>query len=252
MGSVGSTSMRSTSDIVIVHGGWGGGWEWKRVARKLRQNGHEVFAPTLTGLGEREHLGVDVGLSDHIDDVLALIRFERLRDLVLCGHSYGGMVVTGVADRVPECVRLLVYLDGFVPRDGQALLDLVPGEFAESLLQAASEREDGKIPIPPELEVPEGVLPDEVRNGYVSRTRPHPRATMTDPIRLSGAVDRVRRAYVRCTAGIDPDNDLMADFVARARGEGWLLRESPTPHDLQLFDPDGTADIIDDLAAQVE
>jgi pimeloyl-ACP methyl ester carboxylesterase len=238
--------------IVIVHGGWGGGWEWAPVARQLRERGHEVYTPTLTGLGERAHLGVEVGLVDHIDDVLAVFAFERLRDVVLCGHSYGGMVVTGVADRVPEQVRMLVYLDGFAPQDGQALLDLVPGEFAASLLQAADERQDGRIPIPPELEPPEGVLPEEVRAGYVARTRPHPRATMTDPIRLLGAVDEVRRAYVRCTAGIDPDHDLMGRFVARARAEGWLYRESATPHDLQLFDPPGTAAIVDDLIAQAK
>jgi pimeloyl-ACP methyl ester carboxylesterase len=236
--------------IVIVHGGWGGGWEWAKVARVLRARGQEVFTPTLTGLGDRSHLGTDVGLSDHIEDVVALITFEQLSEVVLCGHSYGGMVVTGVADRLPERIRLLVYLDGFAPQDGRALLDLVPGDFAQSLLQAASEREDGKIPMPTELLPPPGSLPDGVRDGYIARTRPHPRATMTDPIRLTGAVDGLPRAYVRCTAGVDPDHDLMGAFSQRARAEGWLYRESATPHDLQLFDPEGTADIIDGLAAQ--
>jgi pimeloyl-ACP methyl ester carboxylesterase len=238
--------------ILIVHGGWGGGWEWARVARKLREGGHDVFTPTLTGMGERAHLGVDVGLSDHIDDVVAVFDFEQLRDVVLCGHSYGGMVVTGVADRIPERIRLLVYLDGFAPRNGQALLDLVPGEFAESLLQAARERQDGKIPMPPELQAPEGSLPEAVRSAYISRTRPHPRATMTDPVRLTGAVDSVRRAFVRCTAGIDPEHDLLGEFAARARAERWSYRESDTPHDLQLFDPEGTAAIIDDLVQSID
>ncbi len=117
--------------FVIVHGAWGGGWEWTPVAGLLRQRGHDVFTPTLTGLGERTHLGRDIGLADHIADVMAVLEFEALRDVVLCGHSYGGMVVTGVADRVADCIRQLVYLDALVPTHGQAVLDLVPDEFAQ-------------------------------------------------------------------------------------------------------------------------
>ena len=107
--------------IVIVHGGWGGGWEWSAVAGLLRERGHEVFTPTLTGMGERSHIGrhEQVGLGTHIEDVVAVLEFEKLRDVVLCGASYGGMPVTGAADRVAERVRLLVYVDALVPRDGQ-------------------------------------------------------------------------------------------------------------------------------------
>jgi pimeloyl-ACP methyl ester carboxylesterase len=237
--------------FVIVHGGWGGGWEWTPVARKLRERGHEVFTPTLTGLGERAHLGSTIGLSDHIEDVLAVFTFEELRDVVLCGHSYGGMVVTGVADRIPELIRLLAYLDAFVPNDGQALENLVPEEFGNALLRLAEERGDGKSPYPPELRPPEGVIRDDVRTSYISRMQPHPAATLTEPVRLSGAVRGIPHAFVRCTGDLDPDNDPMEPFAARARAEGWLYRELATAHDLQLLDPDGTAAVLDDLAISV-
>lgn len=235
--------------FVIVHGGWGGGWEWAGVARKLRGRGHEVFTPTLTGLGEREHLGKGADLSDHVEDVLAVLAFEELQDVVLCGHSYGGMVVTGVADRAPGRVQLLVYLDGFVPGDGEALVDLLPEDFGNSLVEAANAHDGGtSVPIPPELLPPEGSLPEEVRERVIARVRPHPLATMTEPIRLSGAVERLPRAFVCCTGEIDAGNDLMESFAVRARSEEWLYRELPARHDLQLTDPEATTAVLDDLA----
>jgi pimeloyl-ACP methyl ester carboxylesterase len=238
--------------FLIVHGGWGGGWEWSPVARRLRERGHDVFTPTLTGLGERAHLGADIGLSDHIDDVLAVFTFEDLRDVVLCGHSYGGMVVTGVADRVPELIRLLVYLDALVPDDGQAARDLLPREFGDSLVDTAEGADDGKVPIPPELLPSEGSIAEDVRASYLERVRPHPAATLTEPVQLSGAVAGVRRAFVRCTRDLDPDGDLLGPFAARARAEGWLYRELATAHDMQLLDPEGTAAVLDDLATSLD
>jgi pimeloyl-ACP methyl ester carboxylesterase len=235
--------------FVIVHGGWGGGWEWTPVARRLREMGHEVFAPTLTGLGERAHLGSGVGLSDHVADVLALWEFEELEDVILCGQSYGGMVVTGVADQVADRIRLLVYLDAFVPEDGQALRDLVSDEFRGAIDEVAAAGGDPGFPFPEELWPPEGSLPEEVRASYLARMRPHPVGTMTEAIRLSGSVQRLRRAFVRCTGGGlgEPEPDI-APFADRARAEGWLYRESATPHDLQLFDPGGTAALLHELA----
>jgi pimeloyl-ACP methyl ester carboxylesterase len=112
--------------FVLVHGAWSGGHVWRPNARALRQAGHDVYTPTLTGVGERSHLlraGID--LDTQIADVLNVIKYEQLSDIVLCGHSYGGMVVTGVADAVPERISSLVYLDAFVPENGQALSDLV-------------------------------------------------------------------------------------------------------------------------------
>src|SRR5690349_21547465 len=113
--------------FVLVQGAWLGGWYWKRVRQRLQAVGHEVFTPTLTGLADRSHLlARDINLDTHIWDVVNLIRWEELNDIVLCGHSYGGCVATGVADRVPERVGALIYLDAFVPEDRENLAQHVP------------------------------------------------------------------------------------------------------------------------------
>src|SRR5580658_7891344 len=115
---------RSLTTIVLAHGAWSAAWAWKKVRPLMAAAGHELFVPTYTGLGERAHLASpDNDLDTHIQDVLGVLQFEDLRDVVLIGHSYGGMVATGVADRAPEQIAQLIYLDAFVPRDGQALAD---------------------------------------------------------------------------------------------------------------------------------
>src|SRR5262245_31026738 len=130
--------------IVLVHGGWGGGWEWRFVADRLRVLGHDPFRVTLTGMGERSHLArPEVNLDTHIADVVAVIQSEELSDIVLVGHSYGGAVVTGVADAAPGRIRRVVYVDGFVPRNGQSVVDLVDPDTAERLRRTAHETGDG-------------------------------------------------------------------------------------------------------------
>jgi pimeloyl-ACP methyl ester carboxylesterase len=121
--------------FVLVHGAWAGGVVWRQLAPRLRKAGHEVYALTLTGIGERKHLlSREIGLDTHIKDVIGVIEDEDLSDIVLVGHSYVGMVISGVADRVPEKIGSLVYLDAFVPENGQSLFSLhrplatVPGE----------------------------------------------------------------------------------------------------------------------------
>src|SRR5688572_19162208 len=129
--------------FVLVHGATAGGWEWKCTGNFLLADGHTVHRATLTGLGERMHLNsADIDLQTHINDVVNLILFEDLRDIVLTGHSYGGMVVTGVMDRVPERIKHVVYLDAAVPDDGQSLWDMFGGEgprdpsrFADGFMQ---------------------------------------------------------------------------------------------------------------------
>jgi pimeloyl-ACP methyl ester carboxylesterase len=133
---------------VLVHGAWHGSWCWKRVRKNLQAAGHQVFTPTLTRLGERSHLNApNVNLSTHIADVVNLLRWEDLSDVVLCGHSYAGMVISGVADRVPERIRTLVYLDAFVPEDGECLFDLHPPESTQQMrLQAQTAGAGWNVP----------------------------------------------------------------------------------------------------------
>src|ERR1700728_4589280 len=116
--------------FVLVHGAWHGGWCWRRVTDRLTVKGHRVYTPTLTGVADRSHLlSESVNLSTHVTDVVNLIRWEEMTDIVLCGHSYGGMVVTGVADKMSERIAALVYLDAFVPESGQSMQDLRPREL---------------------------------------------------------------------------------------------------------------------------
>ncbi len=241
---------------MIAHGAWGGGWEWTPVARLLREHGHDVFTPTLTGMGERAHLGRDepAGLGTHIDDIVRVLEFEDLHDVVLCGASYGGMPVTGAADRVPARIRLVVYIDALLPSDGQAALDLLPGPFAEEVRAGLKDRGPAwRIPIPPPLLavlVPPGSLPEDIRAGYLARLRDHPAASLAEPLHLTGVVERLPRAFVRCTrSDLSQDvGDPIEACAARARAEGWVYRELVAPHDPQLFDPSGTAMVLAELA----
>jgi pimeloyl-ACP methyl ester carboxylesterase len=234
--------------FVIVHGAFGGGWEWTPVANLLRRQGHEVFTPTLTGMGERGHLGPEVGLGTHVTDVIGVLEFEDLRDVVLCGASYGGMATTGAADRLPDRIRLLVYIDALVPLDGQSGLDILPLKFADFARRLADARGHGWVPVPSEVLPPSGVIADSVRDGYVARLRPQPLATFTEPLRMTGAGDRLPRAFVRCLKfPINMGGDPIAPMAARARAEGWAYREIDAPHDPHLFDPVATAAVLHSL-----
>jgi pimeloyl-ACP methyl ester carboxylesterase len=238
--------------LVIVHGAFGGGWEWSDVARELRARGHEVFTPTLTGMGERFHLGPEVGLATHVADVVAVLEYEDLRSVVLCGASYGGMPVAGAADRAADRTALVVYIDALVPRDGQSVLDLVPEEFGAMVRAATDDRGHGWMEVPEAILPPTELISAGSRAGYVGRLRPQPVGTFTEPVRLTGASDRIPRAFVRCTAAeVDIGGDPIAPMAARARAERWTYREIAAPHDPQLFDPAGTAAVLHELAGSV-
>jgi pimeloyl-ACP methyl ester carboxylesterase len=207
-------------------------------------------------MGERAHLGhkEQISLATHVQDVVAVIELEDLHDVVLCGASYGGMAVTGAADQVPDRIKLLVYVDALVPRDGRCALDLLPEGFGASVRASLDARgPTGRVPIPPDLLealLPTGSLPDPLRDAYVARIRDHPVLSFTEPLRLAGNVDRVPRAFVRCTAGrFTPDlGDPIEACAARARAEGWAYRELAAPHDPQVFNPTEIARILGDLA----
>lgn len=213
--------------FLLVHGAWGGSWMWSRLAAELRRSGHEVYAPSLTGIGERAHLAsASVDLSTHVADVLGTVAYERLSGFVLVGHSYGGMVATPVADRVPEKVRTLVYLDAFVPKDGQALVDLARPEMRERILAL----QDWRVPPP----APQGMTaPDEIA-WIEGRRDPQPVKTMTEKVSLAGRY-RGPRVYIFCS-GYSPTT--FAPFGAAAKADrAWQYYELPTHHYPQISMP---------------
>src|SRR5688572_13341155 len=133
--------------FILVHGAWHGSWCWKRVRKRLQNQGHEVFTPTLTGVADRSHLiSRLVNLETHILDVVNLIRWEELSDIVLCGHSYGGSVITGVADRLPDRIRSLVYLDAFVLEEGENILQHIPEQQRDTLVEQTNMAGGWKVP----------------------------------------------------------------------------------------------------------
>jgi len=226
------------------------------VARVLREQGHDVLTPTLTGMGEREHLSrPEVGLATHVEDVVAVLELEDLHEVALCAHSYGGMPVSGAADLAAERIALVIYIDALVPCDGQSALDLLPDEFAEIARASAVERGGGwRVPIPAALLPPPGWTAEDDRASYVARLRTQPLASFAEAVRITGALELLPRAFIRCTGG-DLGRDLGGDpiepLAARARRDGWSYRELLAPHDPQLTDPAGTAAVLDELAAGI-
>jgi pimeloyl-ACP methyl ester carboxylesterase len=233
-------------NIVLVHGAWHGGWGWKRLIPLLRRAGHQVFAPTLTGLGERRHLASPrVDLETHIQDVLNLIETEELEQVLLLGHSYGGMVITGVADRAARRIARLVYLDAFVPEDGKSLMDYVVPE------RGARFREEGErtgfvAPPPPSLW---GVSDPADAAWSARRDAPHPFASMRQPLRLrdAAALGRIPKAFIYCSS---PATGSFDQFAAKYRHDrAWRFHELATGHDAMVLVPDKLAAILLELAA---
>jgi pimeloyl-ACP methyl ester carboxylesterase len=232
---------------VLVHGGWHGSWCWRKVTPLLRDAGHEVFTPTLTGLGERAHLaGPEVGLATHVQDVANVLEYEDLVDVLLVGHSYGGMVITGVADRAPERVARLVYLDAFVPEDGRSLLDLLLPERRDMFLEQARTAGEGwRVPAPqPEIW---GVTEEADLAWVRPRIGPQPLATFTEPLRLTSP-STPPRIYIACTPS--PTAASFRPFAERARADpAWRYHELPTGHDAMVTMPDALARLLLDAAA---
>jgi pimeloyl-ACP methyl ester carboxylesterase len=229
--------------IVVAHGAWSSAFAWKKVGPLLRAAGREVFTPSYTGLGERTHLATpDVTLETHIQDIVNVLFYEDLTDVVLIGHSYGGMVATGVADRVSERIRKVIYIDAFVPRDGQSLNDLI--RRLDGGPQQPPQAEGWLIPpIPPS----DDTSPDDL--AWIAPRRSHqPRKTFEEPIRLSGAIDRLPRAYIYCLK--IREGDVFGQFAARARSEpGWQYEEIDATHSPQMTEPYKLTELLLRLAA---
>jgi pimeloyl-ACP methyl ester carboxylesterase len=233
---------------VLIHGGGHGGWCYQRVARILRAARHEVVTPTLTGLGERAHLlDENVDLDRHIQDVVAVLQFEDLHDVILVGHSYGGMVITGVADRAADRIGRLVFLDAATPVNGQSLVD-VAGPVINAVRPFGEVRDGVELVLLPAPDA--GLLygvsdPDDLA-WMAERLTPHPWQCFAQPLELSNETSlwAIPQYHIVCTSTLatrDPQ------LVGRARAEGRLW-DIDTGHDLMITEPQKTADALAQVA----
>jgi pimeloyl-ACP methyl ester carboxylesterase len=235
---------------MLVHGGWGGAWEWRKVAQLLTATGHDAHRVTLTGLGDRAHLArPDVNLDTHVTDVLMALHYEDLSDVVLVGQSYGGAVVTGVADGAPERIRRLVYVDAFVPRNGESVNDLSPPAFVERMRQLAEASGDGwLVPLP---FAPGDLGPPEMEEWYAPKMVPHPLACFEQPISLTGACEAVPRSYIDCRPDeVAAERWVFSSFAERARAEGWDFHSLPVGHDAQVLAPEQLTAMLEAIASE--
>ena len=235
--------------FVLVHGGAHGGWCYQPVARILQGHGHTVYAPTLTGLGERRHLvSPAVDLDFHIRDVVAVLEYEDLRDVFLVGHSYGGMVITGVADRATDRVGHLVFLDAAMPVNGESLADVSP-QMMEAT-QAGRRVVDGVelVLFPGTEALPNyGVTDPDMVAWLAARLTPHPWKCFTQPLVLANedAVWAIPQSVICCTSLLRARGD--GPRMARARDAGRVW-DIDTGHDLMLTEPDWVAERLMALA----
>ena len=244
---------------VLVHGAWHGGWCWRDVRNILQERGHTVFTPTMTGLADRSHLiaeMTDIGV--HITDIVNLIEWEELTDIILVGHSYGGMVITGVADRVKDRLRHVVYLDAFLPSDGDTSTSLgvrlmtpaaTEADISAEIARRTSLANDSGG-VPPDLERLFDIPAEPAdRHAWVKRrVTPQPLAAQMTPVRLSnGGSDGVPRSYILCTGapGKTPFMTLADQVRAQA---GWTYRELDTTHDAMVTMPAETAAVLIEAA----
>lgn len=239
-GTVPETSAGKAA-FLLVHGAFHGAWCWKHVSDRLRRLGHQVLTPTLTGLGERAHLAHPaIDLDTHIGDVTQAIECEEWSEVILVGHSYGGYVAAGVADRMQPRIRRLVYLDAFLPRAGTDFFSHIPPPQVQEILGNLI---DGYLvpAFPPEMF---GVLPvgSAPWRWVMRRLTPQPVATFQTSLVLGNAIDRVDKTYVRCATGLEPE----ADAVYRAVRDcaRWRYRQLATAHDAMVMAPEALAILL--------
>ena len=229
--------------FVVAHGAWSAGWAWKKMHPLMSARGHRLVTPTYTGLGERAHLahpGID--LDTHIADILGVLQFEDLNNVSLIGHSYGGMVATGVADRARARARAriaqLIYIDAFAPNDGDSVLDLLPAS-------ARAQRKPSPDGFIPPVDMPPDTAPED-RAWCAPLRRPQPAKTFEQKLRLQSDVLTLPRHYIYCSRNA-PD-DRFRQFYQRAKREGWGAYEIDASHNPHITCPQVLADLLDRIA----
>ena len=234
--------------FVLVHGAWFGGWCWQKVIPLLEAAGHEVYAPTLTGLAERaSELSPEVGLDTHIQDIVGLLEEKNLHGVILVGHSYGGMVITGVVDQVPERIAHLVYLDTFVPRDGDSManISIIIKWLLRKRVRASG---DGWRVA---TQGTYGVTTEPDRSWVLSKVTPQSLKTFEQPLHLKnpGVVLGKPRTLISCTGRRGSYfRSLIRRILARPTEAGSRLRQLPTSHCAMITMPRNFADLLLDVA----
>jgi len=220
--------------FVLIPGGWHGGWMYAALCGRLRDAGHEAYALTLSGLEETPSPGRTINLETHIADVAEFLTVEDISGVILCAHSYGGMVATGVADRVPERLAALVYLDAFAPEDGQSWWDLAGDEYRRFVIERAGH--DGLTALP--------------REGSDPRRRPHPLATFVQTLRLAHPQPAgLRRIFVYASGW--SATPFAAQYGRLRHDPAWRVHEFPCGHDVVLHAPEETLKVLLDTAREV-
>jgi pimeloyl-ACP methyl ester carboxylesterase len=225
--------------FVLVHGAWHGGWCWRRVADRLTARGHKVFTPTMTGLGERSHLlDAKIGLATHITDIVNVIKWEGLTDIVLLGHSYAGLVITGVAEQVQPTISSIVFLDAFVPENGQSVAEINPN-IRSRVAEAIQKSEFVLRPTPAARF---GVNEND-RAWVDAMCTPQPLPTFTDKAIVTGARDRIgKKTYIRAK-GL-PSGAFDGYQAQFAKLAGWRVYELPCGHDAMVDLPAELTDLL--------
>ncbi len=235
------------ANFVLIHGAWHGGWCWKNVAGSLRAAGHDVFTPTLTGLGERAHLlSPDIGLETHIRDVIGVLEYEDLQDVILVGHSYGAMVISGVAEKCTDRLKHLVYVDAFVPSDGQWMAQYFSPAAVESFKER-SLREGKGYGIPPPPAEMFGITSQEDLAWVRPRLGLQPRKSFYDPIHLSNPmISQMPHTYIYCKY----PGSLVEQTANQIRADkNWQYMELVSGHDAMIVEAEKLAALLLSIAA---
>lgn len=229
--------------FVLVHGTGGGGWYWQFLAPLLRAAGYDVYAPTLTGLGSSSHLLHElnrISLDTHVKDVANMLFYEDLSEVVLVGHSYGGMVITGVAAKESHRLAQLVYLDAYLPLEGENEIMLWPDDQKERYRADLASGIKFRPPISSSML---GITDSKMSDWVQERLTPHPYSTYEDPP-ASGTPESasIPRTYIHCTLG--PLSSWMEPFAARARKLGWNVHAMARGHMVMITHPKEVAEIL--------
>lgn len=236
--------------FVLVHGAWHGGWCWRDVRSQLEAQGHRVFTPTLTGLADRSHLlSAETGLDTHITDIMSLIDYYDLSNIVLVGHSYGGMVITGVADVMTDRIDEIIYLDAALPDNGETMITQGP-ERSPAIIEQTRNALAGLAPdgiamlaFPPELL---GIAKHHPGYDWVAeKLTPHPLKTWLDPIALNnGGSKGLQRRYIHCTARVLPNSSFPYHAEQVQADPSWTYHALATGHDAMVTAPDAVAALL--------